>query len=128
MSLGHLFKNEVCERTTIPEEGISCFSETNSAWSGPSYALLYVLNDPILSRLDTNGKSIAFNFIIECYHDRVARNLADFDTIEEAFSQRGVNIWSLRDKIGSKTHRDEFRQLIQRAEDSSTLLSDRMLN
>jgi hypothetical protein len=39
------------------------------------------------------------------------------------FNKRGVNIWSLDNKIGTLTHPDKFRQLIQRAQDYSSELS-----
>ncbi len=85
MGSGHLFKHKDIEQTTIPEGGIPCFSEANSAWSDCCQALLHLLNDPILSRLDADGQCIAFNSVVFCYVDRVSRCLADFDVIEAAF-------------------------------------------
>jgi DNA invertase Pin-like site-specific DNA recombinase len=123
MSTGHLFKYKDCEQTIIPEEGIPCFSEANSAWSGPSHALLHLLNDPKLSRLDANGKCIHINTLVWCFVDRVGRNLEDFDIIEATFRERGVSIWCLHERIGTMTHLKEFRRRIKRAEDASTLSS-----
>jgi hypothetical protein len=128
MSSGNLFKYKDCARISIPVGGILCISEVKSAWSSPSHALLHALNDPILSRLDTNGQCIAFNTVVFCYGDRVSRCLATYDIIEAALSKRGVNIWCLHEGIGVRTHRDDFRRMIQRAEDFSNLLSTRVKN
>jgi hypothetical protein len=126
MSNGHIYFYKDVEQTTIPVGGIPCFSETNGVWTGPSHALLHFLNDPILSRLDNNGQNITFNTVVECYVDRVGRDLAIFDIIQTAFRERGVSIWCLHEQIGSLTHLDYFRGRIQIAEDFSTLLSSKV--
>jgi hypothetical protein len=126
MIRGHLFRYKDCEQTAIPVGGIPCFSEANSAWSGPPQALLHLLNDPILSRLDVDGQCIAFNTVVFSYVDRVSRCLAEFDILEAEFRKRGVEIWCLSEGIGSITHREQFRGLVKRAEEYSNQQSGKI--
>jgi hypothetical protein len=78
------------------------------------------------STIDRPGTYGPFNTVVECYLDRVARSLTDFDIIETAFRERGVSTWCLHETISSLTHLDKFRRKIEIAEEFSTLLSNRI--
>jgi hypothetical protein len=54
------------------------------------------------STIDRPGTYGPFNTVVECYLDRVARSLTDFDIIETAFRERGVSIWCLHEKIRTR--------------------------
>jgi hypothetical protein len=127
LSVGHVFEHSSVENHMIPSEGLRCFYEACSGYNDIPEALLLLLNDPILSACDKDGMCIGFNTIYVPRANRVTRNLKNFRTIRDAFSKRGVNIWSIHENVGTLSHKPEvFEALIREAENFSKMLSSTM--
>jgi hypothetical protein len=110
----------------IPRQGMTCFLETCSAYTKVPEALLVLLNDPILSRLDADGDCIACNtWYVKCV-ERVMKQVGPFIEIRDALSLRNINIWSIDEKCGSRSHPDKFLELIKAGNTLGVNQSNRM--
>jgi hypothetical protein len=118
----HAFKHHP---DVIPHSGMLCFLETCSGWNKVPASLLILLYDPILSKCDDDGDCIACSIYYVTCAERVMKNEIAFIEIRDALNARNINIWSIRENIGSRSHPDLFLEKIRAAETLAKNQSDR---
>ncbi len=98
------------QHCNVPPEGLLCLKELGGAWSRVPTFIKTILDD---------AQFRSFNVLLITRVSRFLRSVAAWSEVEPIFRQRGLQIWSVEDGIGSLTDPVEFAQAVAQAEEES---------
>jgi DNA invertase Pin-like site-specific DNA recombinase len=91
----------------VPTGGFDCITENGGARYRTPSAMKQLLNGP-------------HNVVGVAWISRFLRNRKTWNVLRPLFAERGIQIWSVMEGIGSLTHPDLFNAAVQQAEDEIT--------
>jgi hypothetical protein len=97
----------VCEHCKLPPE-VLCLREIGCAWSVVPKGLLKIVSDELWKN---------FNFLVVAWIHRFLRSVNTWDWLRPILKEKGIEVWSAMEGIGSITHPDKFMAAVVQAEE-----------